>query len=245
MSVHTCTMHMKSLIPCTFGCVVGTVTWLAALFAENGCAGAVAHQNLGSASPVEALVRRIESEQPRWVVRSKDQDVYALTVSSKNVSDENLALISQIPHLTELKLFVQSQARDLTPKGIAELKRLKNLDGLNIECPRVLNPGMLSAICELRSLRRLRLNWAVPPAGEYACLTNLNRLEELALYGTANFTDRELGELVPLPILKRLSFSQTGLSTDWPTIVRKSQSLQEVTVRNDWESLTWTRDSAH
>ena len=205
------------------------------------CSAADANSN--AIEPARVLLQHIERDFPGYVVRGPGGGVYALTLPNRYASDAALTSVGELADLSELTIFSQAHAGDITALGLARLQSLTNLDTLTIQCQTTLNPGLLRAVCTLATLRNLTLNRALPPAAEYACLTNLTHLRILALYGVPNFGDAELEQLVNLPLLKQLTLSEAGTSETKLTIIRRFPSLTNAVFWGYGESLTWSRAS--
>ena len=235
---------MKPAIKTTIAILASVCCGLNALNCGGGEPNSSSSETPAGLQKVEALLRRIEGERPSSVVRNKYGDVYALTVPNKYASDENLLLVSKLSDLTTLKLFIQPHAGHVTASGFAQLGALTNLDAVSLECPVVLPDGIFRAVCQLRSLRSLRLNRAAPATGEYACLTNLTRLKDLSIYGAEDFGDSELAQLSDLPVLNRVVLSETKVSDAWPIVIQRFPSLMSMEVWNAGQCLRWSRKRA-
>lgn len=190
----------------------------------------------------EMLIRELEAASTHYVVRGPTGAVYGLTIPGRLANDRTLSVVSGLPSLAELKLFIQSSGEDLTAVGVGTLRSLTNLDTLRISCAASLNPGVLDSVCRLKTLRFLSLNYAMPPVGEYSSLTNLVYLRDLSLYGVSNFGDAQFEHLTHLPLLRQLVLSQATISASWMSLMPRFPSLTNAIFWKDGECVSWSRN---
>lgn len=90
----------------------------------------------------------LSKEQIQSLLTAKEQITW-LNLSNKEISDDMLSIIGQLPNLTRLRL----QNNPITDEGIAHLKSLENLESLNLYGTSITNKS-LALLKELPKLKR-------------------------------------------------------------------------------------------
>ncbi len=105
------------------------------------------------------------------------------SLRGKEVKDEDLILLKDMPNLTELNL----GGTTFTDAGMVHLKPLKNLTRLQLHNTKITDAGLVN-------------------------LKEMTKLTSLNLYGSAGITDAGLEQLKSLPELKKLYLWQTKVT---------------------------------
>lgn len=186
------------------------------------------------AEEVSDLLRRIEGESERCVIRAPDGGLISVTVPPRYVTDHNLELIASSRTLQTIRIIATRDMHELSARGVVSLKALKNLRALAFQCAGRLPPGVLEAVAALDQIQHLELIGAEPSdAREYAALTNLQNLVSLRITHASQFGGDQLVFLNSLPKLRSVSFAITGLS--------ESDAAALVNLRNLTNCLVWEK----
>jgi len=102
----------------------------------------------------------------------------SLSLNGTTISDAGVAALNALPNLKELDL----RNCQLTPEGFAAIGKMPALEGINLDSTGGLNDATFDLICNARTLKRLRMNYAggITDNGMRA-LEKLEVLEELMI----------------------------------------------------------------
>jgi hypothetical protein len=142
-------------------------------------------------------------------------DLQELSLQScKSLNDEGLAAICEIQTLRTLSLY--AYGTELTNSGLAQLKRLRDLNSLRMELGNILGGGTTDAVLEdlqsLASLKQLSLSLS-RPANRFAGLRHLAglpALHDLEVQMPLH-DDTEIADLPSLPRLSKLKVCFDGV----------------------------------
>ncbi len=160
----------------------------------------------GSAEQQAAIQNSLAAHEPT-VDLNADGDVIAFQVLLSDFSDGDLAVVSQIPTLETLDLWLCPK---ITDAGLQSLCGAAGLKTLQIDSKLVTVDG-IEFIGQIVSLEELILAGVPVNDAGVAALGNLTNLNTLSLEG-AHITDASLETLAWLPNLKHLILVKTDVS---------------------------------
>jgi alpha-glucosidase len=175
--------------------------------------------HITSASPRAALERRDPSqavtalERLGGTVFLRDGQVVEVNLNRTKISDEQLALLTGFPALTDLSL----EGTMIGDQGLAHLEHLAEFQWLNLYRTRVGNAG-LAHLKRLSKLEHLPLGQTRVSDDGLAHLTSLRRLTYLGLRGDS-ITDAGLVHVGRLTSLTGLHLGQTNVTDDGMTLL--------------------------
>jgi Leucine-rich repeat (LRR) protein len=170
---------------------------LGALVVMDGARGHVASVNLSTLQSADALAEAIERLPALGPLTSLD-------ASRTQISDDQLAVVSQLPSLTTLSLTETA----IADRGVALLRSLENLQTLYLGSTQITNDAL--PLSGLRELRILDIS-ATKVSGNLASLAELPQLEWLVLRDL-ELTDDALPPLGRSQSLRRLSLEGSTYS---------------------------------
>ena len=202
--------------------------WLSGPFLASLAVAAEADTQIPRQLPADTsnFVAKVEQVYPGSVERNTAGLVFRLSVPFNHVSDSSLSAIANLSLLKELSLrFSTTDYTNLTARGFEQLKQLSQLERLDIGCARAISADRFAEICQLSSLKVLRVSFCKPPRSSYALLTNFTKLEELLIFESKSFGNVELLKLRDLPQLRRIILNRTSVSQDSLKLLPQFPSL--------------------
>ena len=160
--------------------------------------------------------------------RDRASNVVSLHLGPNAVHEGNLAMVSRLESLQELR--IQAPSRYVTPQVAARISHMTNLTSLGLACAFNLQPGVVDEISKMRGLQSLTLYYARPPANEYASLTNLTALTSFRLVNCTNFTDLDLPLLTNLTKLTNLEITYSSLTRSATNVLGSLTNLTHLKI---------------
>jgi len=153
------------------------------------------------------------------------------TVSLPRASDADLKhlvpFLQRLPHFQTLSL---AHASRITDAGLAYLKDLPNLRGLDLNYTNIGDPGMEN-IKTLTGLQELRLSHTKVTDAGVESIRGLKDLRTLVLSSTP-ITDRALDTVKTFPNLETLKLCSTAITDNGLDALKDMKSLRLLTIHN-------------
>ncbi len=197
----------------------------------------------------QSLLSLVEAANRSSIDIDASGQLVRIGLPSRLNTDSNLAVVAACDTVTNLTIwFTRKGNPSLSKAGFDSLHQLSRLDSLEVGCCELIPSDMFLSICQLTNLRVLRLNRAEPSVADYACLTNLTRLEELHIGEAKNFGDHQFERLNILPLLRKINLNVSSTSygcldavSSFPSLTNLVITKGEIGVGKTLEKIEWTK----
>jgi hypothetical protein len=162
-----------------------------------------------------ALLEQIEREWPVGVARDSQGYVVSVILSSKEATDQNVRLLTNIVTLRSLAFSCSRVRKQPSGEAIQSLQHAPNLKALTIQCSGEIPEDVFGGVLKLTQLEALTFTATWPPKEKgYTPLKNLPLLRSLTIYYPdypGMHTGEDISTLADLKQLKNLEIFQTQL----------------------------------